>query len=70
MSSESTWVPLEHKGDIPAPRFGHTLFPISTTKIILFGGATGSSTQFTTTNDAYIFNLFKADWKILNSMLK
>jgi len=26
-------------GDIPAPRFGHTLTMVSSTKAVLFGGA-------------------------------
>jgi len=30
-------------GDVPKPRFGHTIAQISTTKIILFGGATGDT---------------------------
>ena len=47
---------LQVTGDLPLPRFGHTITLISKTKAILFGGATGDTGRYTITADTYIFD--------------
>jgi len=43
---------VEMKGDVPKPRFGHTIAQISSTKIVLFGGATGDTGKYSITGDS------------------
>ena len=43
-------------GDIPTPRFGHSITAISRTKVILFGGATGDTGRYAITGDTYLFD--------------
>ena len=47
---------LKVKGDVPLPRFGHTITKVSNNKSILFGGATGDTGRYTITADTYIFD--------------
>lgn len=49
-------------GEIPEPRFGHTITQISTTKVLLYGGATGSG-KYSITNDTYILDLITKKWR-------
>ena len=53
-------------GDVPAPRFGHTLTLISKNKAVLFGGAIGDSGKFVITNEAYLFEFTQKRWKKLD----
>jgi hypothetical protein len=48
---------VEVTGNSPLPRFGHTMTPISKTKIILFGGATGDTGRYSITGDTYCFDM-------------
>lgn len=52
----------EEKGDIPAPRFGHTATLVGNNKVILFGGATGDSGRYTITADTYNLDLETRTW--------
>ena len=58
---------IEMTGDIPLPRFGHTVTVISKHKAILFGGATGDAGKYTMTGDVYLLNTVKRCWIKLNS---
>ena len=40
---------FEVRGDIPQPRFGHTITLISKSKAVLFGGATGDTGRYAIT---------------------
>jgi len=48
---------VEVTGNAPLPRFGHTMTPISKTKVILFGGATGDTGRYSITGDTYCFDM-------------
>lgn len=54
---------LELFGEIPEPRFGHTVTQISSTKVILFGGATGTNGKYSITSDTYILDLITKKWR-------
>jgi len=54
-------------GDIPTPRFGHTITPISNTKVILFGGATGDTGRYAITGDTFLFDNTLRRWKKLDT---
>ena len=54
-------------GDIPTPRFGHSITPISRTKVILFGGATGDTGRYAITGDTYLFDNPLRRWKKLET---
>lgn len=58
---------IEANGTIPRARFGHTITPISTTKVLIFGGATGSAGNFSFTNDTFTFETQKRVWKKIQS---
>lgn len=58
---------VEANGTIPGARFGHTITPISPTRVLIFGGATGSSGNFSFTNDAFAFDIQKRVWKKIQS---
>lgn len=53
---------VEMAGDIPLPRFGHTMTAISKTDVVLFGGAIGDSGKYTMTGDTYIYNIPNRYW--------
>lgn len=55
-------------GDTPLPRFGHTMTPISKTKAVLFGGATGDTGRYSITGDTYIFDMVANSWKRLDNI--
>lgn len=57
---------LEVQGNSPLPRFGHTMTPISKTKIILFGGATGDTGRYSITGDTYCFDIVTRTWTKLD----
>ena len=47
---------LDLLGEKPSARFGHTVTPITKTKVLLFGGATGDSGKYTITNDTFLLD--------------
>jgi hypothetical protein len=57
---------LDVFGDVPLPRFGHTITVVSKSKVILFGGATGDTGRYSMTGDTYCLNLLKRCWNKLN----
>ena len=54
---------LEVFGNVPLPRFGHSITPYAETKICLFGGATGTTGQFSITDNTYTLDLNTKFWK-------
>lgn len=57
---------IEVSGNVPLPRFGHTMTPISKTKVILFGGATGDTGRYSITGDTYSFDIVTRTWTKLD----
>lgn len=53
-------------GDVPLPRFGHTVNLISNTKVILFGGATGDVGKYAITGDTFLLDLITRKWRKLD----
>lgn len=53
----------EFFGEIPAPRFGHTVTQITKTKVLLFGGATGDVGKYAITNEVYLLDLITRKWR-------
>jgi len=49
-------------GDVPAPRFGHTATLVGTTRVVLFGGATGDAGRYTITADAFSLEVSNNCW--------
>ncbi len=56
-------------GDVPLPRFGHSITLISKTKVVLFGGATGDTGRYSMTGDTYLFNILTRTWVKLEGKL-
>ena len=69
MTESNKWEAARSIGNAPPPMFGHTVTPISKTKIVLFGGAIGTYGNFTMTSDCYLYNLFKEEWIKLSRTL-
>lgn len=59
----STSEPFETVGNIPLPRFGHSITYYAKNKVCLFGGATGTTGQFSITDNTYILDLSTKSWK-------
>jgi len=59
---------IEVSGDNPLPRFGHTMTPISKTKVILFGGATGDTGRYSITGDTYSYDMGTRTWSRLENI--
>ena len=57
---------LELLGDIPEPRFGHTVTQISTTKVVLYGGAIGFNGKYSITSNTYLLDLITKKWRKLD----
>jgi hypothetical protein len=55
-------------GEVPLPRFGHTMTPISKTKAVLFGGATGDTGRYSITGDTYLYDMISSNWKRLDNI--
>lgn len=55
-------------GDVPLPRFGHSITLVSKTKVVLFGGATGDTGRYSMTGDTFIFNVLTRTWIKLEGM--
>lgn len=60
--NQYAWTPMEFSGIAPFASFGHTATPISKTRVVLFGGATGESNKYVMTDAVYVFYLFKKTW--------
>ena len=54
---------VNHLGDIPEYRFGHTLIPITKSKVCLFGGSIGDSHKLNYNNDTFTYNILTKMWK-------
>lgn len=54
---------VEVGGTIPLARFGPTVTQISPSKIMVFGGATGTPLNYIFTNDTFTFEIQKRLWK-------
>lgn len=57
----------KQKGEIPAPRFGHTTTYIGNNKVVIFGGAVGDAGKYNITDDAYLYDLSQNKWKRLKT---
>ncbi|GAW82424.1 protein phosphatase containing kelch-like domains [Plasmodium gonderi] len=57
----------KQKGDIPAPRFGHTATYLGNNKVAIFGGAIGDAGKYNITDDIYIYDLSQNKWKKLST---
>lgn len=55
-------------GDIPLPRFGHTMTLVTKTKVVLFGGATGDTGRYSITGDTYSLDLMSKTWRRLDNI--
>lgn len=60
--SDKAFELLDVGGEIPKPRFGHTITLVSKTKVILFGGAVDNSGKYSMTNEIFLFNINKSCW--------
>jgi hypothetical protein len=58
---------LEVYGNIPLPRFGHSITPYWEGKVCLFGGATGTTGQFSITDNTYTLDMNTKFWKKVES---
>jgi len=58
------YVRLPERGDVPAPRFGHTMTLLNDQCVVLFGGAvgTGEGGHYTITADSYTLELPSNRW--------
>ena len=55
--------PFETIGNTPLPRFGHSITYYAKNKVCLFGGATGTTGQFSITDNTYTLDLMTKSWK-------
>lgn len=53
---------LEFYGEVPDPRFGHTITQINTTKFFLYGGAKGSG-KYSITSDSFLLDIITKKWR-------
>lgn len=53
----------EMLGEVPSPRFGHTLCIINPQKAVLFGGAFADKGKFVITNEVFSFTIRTLTWK-------
>lgn len=58
---------LEVFGNIPLPRFGHSITLYAENKVCLFGGATGNTGQFSITDNTYTLDLNTRFWRKVES---
>ena len=54
---------VKHLGDIPEYRFGHTIVPITKSKICLFGGSIGDYHKLNYNNDTFTYNILTKIWQ-------
>ena len=64
-----TFISMESYGEIPSPRFGHSVSLVSQSKLILFGGAVGDTNEYTLSNETYLYNMNTKIWMCLNQYL-
>ena len=57
---------VNHMGDIPSNRFGHTIVPITKTKVCLFGGSVGDSHKLNYNNETFTYNILTKIWQKIN----
>jgi len=57
---------IKVSGDVPLPRFGHTITLVSKTKAVLFGGATGDTGKYSITGETYVFDCILRKWRKLD----
>ena len=57
---------IGHIGEIPLNRFGHTLIPITKTKVCLFGGSVGDSHKLNYNNETFTYNILTKIWQKIN----
>lgn len=57
---------LKVTGDLPQPRFGHTITLVTESKAVLFGGAVGEYGKYSIRGEAYVFECTNKSWKKLN----
>jgi hypothetical protein len=58
---------IEVFGDAPLPRFGHSITYYAKNKVCLFGGATGTTGQFSITDNTYSLDLATKFWRRVQS---
>lgn len=54
---------FETQGNSPLPRFGHSITYYAKDKVCLFGGATGTTGQFSITDNTYTLDLNTHVWR-------
>lgn len=54
---------LNTTGNSPLPRFGHSITYYAKDKVCLFGGATGTTGQFSITDNTYTLDLTTKSWR-------
>lgn len=54
---------LNTVGNSPLPRFGHSITYYAKDKVCLFGGATGTTGQFSITDNTYTLDLITKVWR-------
>lgn len=61
-SAQRTGALVSVTGNIPAPRFGHTITAVSKSKVVLFGGATGDTGRYSIVGDTYSYDCLTRTW--------
>ncbi|GAB1728529.1 hypothetical protein NU195Hw_g7079t1 [Hortaea werneckii] len=70
------WTKLEVKGDIPPPRYFHSVCPLGDTKLVCYGGMSPAQTQATESDgqpevivmsDIYIYDVPSRTWTKINT---
>lgn len=67
IGSSSVIDQIETGGNNPLPRFGHSVTCYDKDKICLFGGATGTTGQFSITDNIYTLDLSTRMWDKVES---
>jgi len=62
LATSEIYEKIEATGDIPLPRFGHTITVVNPDKAVLFGGAIGDTGKYVMTSDTYVFITSKRCW--------
>ncbi|KAH0476172.1 MAG: hypothetical protein KVP17_004387 [Porospora cf. gigantea B] len=67
----ATFTPVQSRGEIPKPRFGHSITYVGGDHALLFGGAIGaaanSSGRYQITNELYSLNVRTMNWAVVQS---
>jgi len=59
VTNKLTWETIIPEGDALVPTFAHTSVLINNIKVVIFGGAIVSDTNFVMVDHLYIYNIFK-----------